>query len=498
LKKNRQKLRKSGKIALLFITLAIFILSISAVSAAEVTVNSVSGDKISGGLSSALPGQTIELIGTFTGVNNVNISINKNITFTSNPSNRAIIDGGGTDFLFSNINGFNVRFENIIFQNAFNTASGGVIFSNGGTLTFINCTFKNNEAYLGGAIFTNSNCDIFIDNCTFDSNKATNDTIGHGGAICQANGSLIIKDTSFTNNLANSSGGAIFTFTGGDVFIDGCTFDSNNAADNGGAIVQNGGSLTISDSIFTYNVAGRFGGAIATVESDTKIKYSLFYSNQASTDANAINQDYTIISPLTYNQNLLTKKPLDNPDLPCIITGSGVNGAKEVVLTTNLPKGTYWVVIKDDSTIVFSDFVTFVSGKGAASLTSNFDSSKIYNVSAYKNSLLLDLYATGLILNTTSKNDSNVPTNPTNNTLIHPKQINDSNNNTASNVNDTNFNPKVLSGNGTDTGDNLGNDTGNDKNSTNVVMLKTGNPLVMVLLCLLNMLFLGFIPRKKN
>ena len=241
-------LRKNAKkLSLIFVTLVILI-SISTVSAATLSIDANSGETINvDGLQMASDGDTIELTGDFSGLDNVGINIDKNIIFTSDSVNPATIDGGGIDWLFFNPFGKDVTFENIKFTNAFeSTVNGGVIESYGGTLTFNNCIFEGNSAVNGGAIYISGGT-LELNDCTFDGNTAT----VNGGAIAAFDSDVSLTGCIFNLNLATEYGGAIYQIHGS-LTLDNVDFGGDSIAYSGTTIDENDGSLATANEQLLY------------------------------------------------------------------------------------------------------------------------------------------------------------------------------------------------------------------------------------------------------
>ena len=200
------------------------LLTISSVSANEVTINYFNSDGIEGAISKG--NTTINLEeGTYKGEKNTNITINSgdNITIQSkDPDKKATIDG----------------------QNM-----GQFIFNNG-NLTLKNLIIKNCAMDLGGALYNRGNLKIF--NCIFINNVASSDTgSGSGGVIFnERNSNLTIENSTFSNNYAPLNGGAIAN-NGGNINISGSTFIQNSA--NLGGAIRNIGNLSVSYSYFVNN-----------------------------------------------------------------------------------------------------------------------------------------------------------------------------------------------------------------------------------------------------
>lgn len=145
---------------------------------------------------------------------------------------------------------------------------------------------SSSDAFYGGAILIGdspssttygNNTNLEITNCTFADFEAH-----EGGAICAIiadNVTLKIKDSSFSNNVADVGGGAICEerCTNFNLTLEDCTFTENSAGHDastgnsihGGAIYLNqaGGAqnIKIENSVFEKNTAITRGGAICAV-----------------------------------------------------------------------------------------------------------------------------------------------------------------------------------------------------------------------------------------
>ena len=136
-----------------------------------------------------------------------------------------------------------------IFKNSYSSLYGGVITSNGGSVTLNNCTFSDNNAVCGGAIFMKyGSLDIedslFTDNyaelyggaiisvgCTLNLNNVTakrNSADGDGGFIYSLYGNVSVINSNFINNSAEK-GGALFIDASDSVIVDNSTFVNNTA-----------------------------------------------------------------------------------------------------------------------------------------------------------------------------------------------------------------------------------------------------------------------------
>jgi predicted outer membrane repeat protein len=112
---------------------------------------------------------------------------------------------------------------------------GGAIFNDVGTVAVSSSVLENNSATRGGGIFSQGLSTIEISEATFSNNSST----GDGGGIFFAPffgvGILDVSDTVFTDN-SGQRGGAIHTQNGGTVIINNTTFTNNTASSTlGGA-----------------------------------------------------------------------------------------------------------------------------------------------------------------------------------------------------------------------------------------------------------------------
>ena len=161
---------------------------------------------------------------------------------------------------------------------------GGAIYNANGTVSISDSNFSDNSTeHDGGAIY-NFHGTLSIS----DSNFSNNSTEYDGGAIYNANGTVSINDSNFSNNSTNSQpggqGGAIYN-ANGTVSISDSNF-SNNSANSFGGAIDNKGELSIVSSTFSGNSADAGGGAIDN-KGELSISDSSF-SNNSAWDGGAI------------------------------------------------------------------------------------------------------------------------------------------------------------------------------------------------------------------
>ncbi|WP_321422680.1 hypothetical protein [uncultured Methanobacterium sp.] len=375
---RKQAITYRYMILLLLITLTILFCA-STVSANEIYVNTTGNDTtgngtaenpyltIQQGMTNVEPNGTIRIAnGQYSGENNTNLIINKNMTIIGESQEKTIINGTDTNGIFQIQRGITVTIENLTLSNGYKQISGYYTEGNGGAilnlgnLTVTNCTFTNNYAHspswsyytvVGGAI-SNSNDGPDSVTCTVTGCNFTNNTADEGGAISNVNsgaGSVTCTVTgcNFTNNTAYE-GGAIYNscYVGKGLnlatgyvtcTVTGSNF-TNNTADYGGAIensciaYSNSGLLTCNVRECNFNgeniynrryIDGGLGSVIFTAN------FNRFFNNQATV---IINQD----NPTSFVDIENNWWGTNNPDFDSLISG------------INTP--TYWLFMTINST----------------------------------------------------------------------------------------------------------------------------------------------------
>ena len=177
-----------------------------------------------------------------------------------------------------------IRNEDGTLQVTTTNSIGGAIYNANGTVSLVNSSFSDNSTeHDGGAIYNDG--ELSISDSAFKGNSTEYD----GGAIYNDNGTVSISDSSFSNNSANSQpggqGGAIYN-DNGTVSISNSAF-SNNSADSLGGAIDNKGELSISDSAFKGNSAG-WGGGVIDNKGELSISDSNFSDNSADIEGGAI------------------------------------------------------------------------------------------------------------------------------------------------------------------------------------------------------------------
>jgi len=195
----------------------------------------------------------------------VSLNFNGTITLTNTIviTNNVILDGSGVSAIISGGNavrlfyvspGASFSATNLNLVNGYvsaDSAEGGAIFNDGGTVSLVSCTVTNNSV----------------------ASLGPNVKVGSGGAIFTQNGALFLLNSSFSGNRVTNTdsytlpsqlpgrlcGGALYN-NGSLVKIVACNFSGNSCYGGdggwmalGGAVYQAAGSLLATNSILAFN-----------------------------------------------------------------------------------------------------------------------------------------------------------------------------------------------------------------------------------------------------
>jgi hypothetical protein len=135
--------------------------------------------------------------------------------------------------------------------------TGGGIAILGGTASVADSHIVFNDGRSGGGIYSEGSLTLVNTDVSFN-------TANHGGGIDMADGSLVVRDSSITNNETNgfnAFGGGLEVEQGNALVVR--TDVSSNTADNGGGIANRAaGSLTLRFDTIDFNTAVLGGGVL--------------------------------------------------------------------------------------------------------------------------------------------------------------------------------------------------------------------------------------------
>jgi hypothetical protein len=259
--------------------------------------------------------------GKYTGVNNTNIVINKNLNIKGQNEANTIINGTGNSWIFYINNGVTLNICNLTLTNgnAIKSGYGAAIYNNRSILTVKNCKFWGNTAKWGGAIYNDGN--------------------------------MTITGSTFMGNTAKYFGGAIYNVGTGKAKINFNRLTGNTAAANND--IYNCGKVDSTLNWWGSNY-GPLSADISTSAMPNSWLVLKLRSNPASITKNAqstITADlrYSNLGSLTYG-NLFCGIPLKfTTTLGTINQALAVNGVTKSTLTSGTITGTAKVTVKLDN-----------------------------------------------------------------------------------------------------------------------------------------------------
>ncbi len=260
---------------IILISLLLFVLSVSAVSAAdsygvynsslstddsilgnadiqypEISLPKGSFQDLQKEVDNASEGSVLNLNRDYVGTEAYSIQLDKNLTIDGHGHTLDCL--GEYDCNTFNSNSGTITLKNLKIINGHNdyTYMGGAILIWGSAqYTIENCIFNNNWAdNYGGAIYNGANNPLTIINCQFNNNEADDND---GGAI-YSRGDIIVMNSSFISNKACDVGGAIYCESK-NLIIDNCTFKDNHAGVSAGAIRANCIYINFNQTVQSYN-----------------------------------------------------------------------------------------------------------------------------------------------------------------------------------------------------------------------------------------------------
>ncbi len=314
----------------------------------------------------------------------------------------SVIDGKGAiiNMTGSNIRAFTVSasgvtIKNLTIINANYDGFGGAIYFSGSATsgTVSNCNFINNTAsQWGGAIrFSSTGA---VTNCNFVDNKAAGDYSFGGAVHFSSIGN--VSNCNFTNNTSSGEGGAINMGSG---TVTNCNFTNNTANRDGGAI-RLSSTGTVTNCNFTGNNATT-GSAIyfyqAYYSNTLTVSDSTFLNNRANAgDLDVVKNDNNITITFTGQNNLLNAIYSNDAEVTFTnVTYWGANGIATVSATLSgsnkaagqniTVKGVVNGKIIDKINVTDENGEIFTNMKLYANVTSLTTNNKTVNITAKSN-----------------------------------------------------------------------------------------------------------------
>jgi hypothetical protein len=227
------------------------------------------------------------------GVMSLGATTIKNSTFTDNQASGTGSNagfGGGVYSLGSSLTISDTTISGTGAQNA--VAGGGIAY--GSAVTANRVTVSGNKALLAGGVYAAAN-GTFNDS-TISGNAATHASVGLGGGVFSAAGTLTLDHTTVGTNQAAVSGGGAYVSTGLTAEIrNGSSLTGNSAVSGGGLL--NAGTTTVRASHVDHNSAAFVGGGAYTTGPLNVVDNSTVDNNTAAFIGGGLSTGTTGTSP---------------------------------------------------------------------------------------------------------------------------------------------------------------------------------------------------------
>jgi predicted outer membrane repeat protein len=228
----------------------------------------------------------IDLTKDYQGNKGSSININKDLTIDGHGHTINCLWKSGASIFYSTSGTIVLKNLKIINGHNTNNAGGAIRICGSAQYTIENCTFENNQAsdFKGGAIYNSVNKPLAIKDCQFikngaqcggaiwsdgkliiENSKFKQNAVSYDGGAVYADAGLDISNTEFSGNEASTRGGAVYSSS--DAIVSGCLFDSNKVYgdplnDCDGGAIYGCKNVNAYNSTFKFNEAYDYGGAI--------------------------------------------------------------------------------------------------------------------------------------------------------------------------------------------------------------------------------------------
>ncbi len=263
---------------------------------------------------STISGNTANYYGGGIGADNHATLTVENSTITGNSAN----DGGG---IFGEDYSILTIQDNTTIANNTAADGGGVSISRDSTITVENSTITGNSAtgYDGGGIKIMSSSTLTLRNSTISDNSAP----FNGGGIHGVQSTITVEDSTISDNHANSDhGGGIYIYNGGSVTVKSSAVTGNIAGDYGGGVYAGlASAVTVQNSTISGNSAA-YGGGILSDDNQTAVTVeNSTISNNSANSGNGGGVYCHTGSVMTIRNSIIANQAADED---CRINGGSV------------------------------------------------------------------------------------------------------------------------------------------------------------------------------
>ncbi|WP_157082501.1 beta strand repeat-containing protein, partial [Methanobrevibacter cuticularis] len=324
------KFRKTSFVMVLLLLFALLVMvGLSTSFAADRNITNTTDGGISGAVNSSLANDKIIMSdGVYSGNNNKDIIINKNLTITGSNKANTVIDLSGGSKLFTINSGVRLILQNLTIKNAI-IGNNSYLINNDGYLTIENCVITDNSLSFN-----------IRENTTYTNNDVLENDSFESGYLIGNNGQMNIINSAFINNNMNIN----YQYYQNVPYTNTTILYFNNTIYNssvvGSGFIVNKGRLNITRSEFTNNTIKTTVNREYNWNNDQNININLRNPNgelvigDQSTDyvyAMIVNTGDLIITQSNFQNNINSYNETRNYNKNTTITINGGTGKKTIV-----------------------------------------------------------------------------------------------------------------------------------------------------------------------
>lgn len=188
------------------------------------------------------------------------IAVSWSQTYTLSGAGGAVLSSAADGRLFNLSNSYELILRNLTMRGGTGSAglNGGLVYASNSSLVVEGCRLSGARAQAGGAIYAEHLSSILVLNSSVTNNTAAS----AGGGVFAADSELVICGSAVSNNVADQGAGLFLD--GGNSSLLLLTLANNVALSSGGGLVcDQRAMVAVNESAFTGNVATSVGGALS-------------------------------------------------------------------------------------------------------------------------------------------------------------------------------------------------------------------------------------------
>ncbi|WP_158520907.1 choice-of-anchor Q domain-containing protein [Fuerstiella marisgermanici] len=186
---------------------------------------------------------------------------------------------------------------------------GGIFVSRNATLNVTSSVIRDNTTTNSGGGISNRGY-LTIEDSLISGNTAVSRFYTNGGGLVNAQGTVIVRSSTFTENAADSGGAILTSGSGSSLDIDDSLLSGNEALTGSGGAIRNSSATTVTNSTISDNRAGTLGGGVYNLNGGLTATNTTITGNRAGTGGGGI-QSYAVTA-VTLNNTIVAGNSLNS------------------------------------------------------------------------------------------------------------------------------------------------------------------------------------------